>query len=100
MPIELIAPAMGYADMTIVERVYGRLSTHELQARCATHFGITATAKYVTCGATSCSPTGNASVDCNAGGTDAREIGGFGRLAGRGAANKSQQDPVWMARGG
>ncbi len=38
MPIELIAPAMGHVDTTMVQKVYGKLTPDELGARMAQHF--------------------------------------------------------------
>ena len=38
MPIELIAPAMGHVDTTIVQEVYGKLTPDELGARMAQLF--------------------------------------------------------------
>ena len=38
MPIELIAPALGHVDTTMVQEVYGKLTPDELGARMAKHF--------------------------------------------------------------
>ncbi len=67
IPLEYIAPTMGHADTRMLERVYARLPSAELQRLMARYAGL----------------------DCNAGGAEREDSGASGGLAGQLAAAKS-----------